>query len=100
MIRRLLETLIIEAFEHHRIESRIKTSAGDYLRLEELVNKALSCTAWTLGRNTKRALPRLKSAGDLSAHSRRYIAHRSDIDRMHSDLRVAAQELVLLAGLK
>ncbi len=36
MIRRLLETLIIEVFEHHKIESKIKKS-GDYLYLKDLI---------------------------------------------------------------
>ena len=31
MLRRLLETLIIEAFEHHRVDSKIKNSTGDFL---------------------------------------------------------------------
>src|SRR5688572_24995084 len=31
MIRRLVETLIIEAFEHCKIDSQIKNSSGDFL---------------------------------------------------------------------
>ena len=40
-----------------------------------------------------------KTVGDLSAHSRRYNAHKSDIDNI-PDLRVVVQELLYLAGLK
>jgi len=54
---------------------------------------------WNLSRNSKHALPRLKNIGDLSAHSRRYIAHRKDIDTHIDDLRVIVQELVYLADL-
>jgi ribosomal protein L11 len=53
-----------------------------------------------LSRNTKQALPRLKDVGDLSAHSRRYIAQRKDIDKLVQDLRVVVQELVTVAELK
>ena len=42
MIRRLLETLIIEAFEKHTIADKIKNASGDFLYLGDLVDKALS----------------------------------------------------------
>ena len=38
--------------------------------------------------------------GDKSAHSRRYNAHRGDIDPLLVDIRLVVQELVYLAGLK
>lgn len=100
MIRRLVETLVIEAFESHKIESKIKDSTGDYLRLRDLVTKALNEPAWNLGRNVKKILPRLKDVGDLSAHSRRFIAQREDIEKIMLDLRVVAQEFIFLAALK
>src|SRR5229473_1931995 len=69
MMRRLIETLIIECFEEHGIAEKIKdTRTGDFLYLKELIDKALQETAWNLGRNTKQALPKLKNVGDQSAH--------------------------------
>lgn len=100
MIRRLVETLIIEAFEKHGLASKIQGPTSDFLYLRDLITVTLNESAWNLGRNTKRALPRLKDIGDQSAHSRRFIAHRSDIDNVIPDLRVVAQELIFLAGLK
>ena len=101
MMRRLLETLIIECFEAYGIEGKIKDSnSGDFYFLSMLVQKVSNETSWTLGRNTKRALPKLKAIGDLSAHSRRYIAHREDIDKIIPDFRIVCQELVYLANLK
>lgn len=100
MIRRLLETLIIEAFEHHGIATQIKNTSGDFLYLRDLISKTLSEPTWNLSRNTKAALPRLKDIGDKSAHSRRYVAHKSDVKDIIPDLRVAVQELAFLAGLK
>ncbi len=55
---------------------------------------------WNLGRNAKKALPKLKSIGDQSAHNRRYNAHREDIDKLSTDFRNVCQELLYLAGLK
>lgn len=101
MIRRLLETLIIEAFESHAIASKIKNpKTGDFYYLSDLISLALSEPSWNLSRNTRQSMPKLKTIGDLSAHSRRYNAHRSDIDNIISDLRVVVQELIYLAGLK
>lgn len=100
MMRRLLETLIIEVFEHHRITAKIKNSNGDFLHLADLISATISQTTWNLGRNTKQALPRLKSLGDQSAHSRRFVAHREDVDMVQADFRTVAQELLFLAELK
>jgi hypothetical protein len=76
MMRRLIETLIIEAFEHHGIAHKIRNPAGDFLYLADLVAATLHESTWNLGRNAKKALPRLKEIGDQSAHSRRFVAHR------------------------
>lgn len=101
MMRRLIETLIIEAFEQHRLDHKIKISTtGDFLMLRDLIDKTLQESAWNLGRNTKQSLPRLKTLGDQSAHGRRYNAHREDIDRVIQDFRGTCQELIYLANLK
>ena len=100
MIRRLVETLIIEVFEHHKIANKIKTPAGDFPYLSDLITHTLNETSWNLTRNAKQALPKLKNIGDLSAHSRRYNANHDDIDKIINDLRVCVQELLYLAGLK
>jgi hypothetical protein len=99
MMRRLLETLIIEVFEHFKLAGEIKNQHGDFMYLADLVGAVLSQSAWNLGRNTKAALPRLKSLGDQSAHSRRFVAHREDVDKVQGDFRVVVQELLFLAEL-
>ncbi|OIR19851.1 hypothetical protein GALL_07350 [mine drainage metagenome] len=100
MLRRLLETLIIECYEAHGIEKRIKDSDGNYFFLRDLVDVAIKETSWTLGRNVRSALPKLKDIGDKSAHSRRYNAHREDIDKLSREVRDVIQELLVLAKLK
>jgi hypothetical protein len=100
MMRRLMETLIIECFEKHQIAEKIKNARGDFLYLADLIDKVTQETTWNLGRNTKQALPKLKNLGDQSAHSRRYTAHREDIDKLSSDFRTVCQELIYLAQLK
>lgn len=100
MIRRLLETLIIEAFEHAKDSAAIQAANGEFVFLRDLIDAALAQPSWNLGRNCKQAMPRLKDVGDKSAHSRRFLAHRSDIEKVTSDLRTVVQELVLLAELQ
>ena len=101
MMRRLVETLIIECFEHHNITHKIQNpTSGDYFYLGELVDATLNETAWHLTRNAKKALPRLKSIGDKSAHSRRFNAYRGDIDGLSDDFRTVCQELLYIAKLR
>ena len=100
MVRRLVETLIIEVYEYNQIQSKIQNQNGDYLYLGDLVKLVTSETKWTLSRNTKRALEELKEIGDRSAHSRYFNAHRSDIDNIKSGLRIVIQELLSIANIK
>ena len=100
MMRRLMETLIIECFEHHEIAHEIKNTSGDFLFFGDLIDKTLQKTAWNLSKNTKKGLPKLKNIGDQSAHNRRYNAHRGDVENVSTDFRVACEELLYISGLK
>jgi hypothetical protein len=100
MLRRLLETLIIETFESKGIASKIKDGNGDFYYLSDLIRLTLAEPSWNLSRNSKSALPKLKDIGDKSAHNRRFLAVRNDIDKILSSVRIVVQELVYLAGLK
>lgn len=100
MIRRLVETLIIEVYEKHKKEVEIQDRDGNYLMLSHLVDKILTDKTWNLGRETKPALPQLRSLGDRSAHNRHYLAKKGDIDKVLHGLRVVVDDLLHKAGLK
>jgi hypothetical protein len=100
MIRRLLETLIVEAYEHFNIASKIQNGNGDFVYLRDLIDACLKEKSWNLGRNCRSAMPKLKDIGDKSAHSRRYIAQKKDLEPLLADIRLVVQEFVYLAGLK
>jgi len=100
MIRRLIETLIIECFESKGIAHKIQNATGDFVYLSDLISATLSENSWNIGRNAKKSLKALKDIGDKSAHSRRFIAQRRDIDNIMADIRNAVQELIYLASLK
>jgi len=98
MIRKLLETLIIELFEKNKIQEKIKDSDGNFYMLSQLVDSLVKDSNWTLSRNTKQYLPKIKKLADISAHNRRFIAQKSDIDQYKTELRLIIQELILLIG--
>ena len=100
MIRRLIETLIIEVYEAFNISQKIKNDKDDFLYLSDLIIAIENEPSWNLGRNAKKSLKSLKDIGDKSAHSRRFNAHRQDVDKIIEDLRVVVQELIYLAKLK
>jgi hypothetical protein len=92
MLRRLIETLIIGAYEHHGIGDKIRKD-GEYIEFGALIGKAAAETAFKLGRDTKRVLPELKYFGDVGAHSRMILVRRPDLDRLHNQVRGAVEEL-------
>lgn len=100
MIRRLVETLLIECFEAHNIKANIQDSRGDYFMMRDLVTATLNQTEFVLSRNGKKSLPRFKDTGDKSAHSRFYTAIKSDIEPLRPDLRLLVQELLNHSKLK
>lgn len=100
MVRRLVEVLVIEVYEHHQKGSAIKDAQGNYYFLEGLVKQILSQKDWSLGRTTTKSLNRLKTMGDLSAHSRQYNAQRQYIDDEIQGLRATCEDLLYLAGLR
>ena len=99
MMRRLLESAIIEAFEAKGIAANIEGPNCDYLHLSDLISGALNESSWTLSRNSKKALPGLLNAGHKSAHGRYYHARREDLERLRPSYRVVIEEFLHLAGL-
>ncbi len=99
MMRRLIETVIVEAFEGYHLESKVKDGNGEFFQLTDLVNAALNEPAWNLTRNTKKSLPKLKDVGHLSAHARRYNARTPELDKLVPDVRVVIEEFLHLANL-
>ncbi|MEH1965309.1 hypothetical protein [Nostoc sp.] len=99
MVRRLIETLIIECYEHHKIDSKIKNKNGDFFALKDLISKFLSETEWNVSRSKNlEKIADIKVIGDLSAHNRRYNARDYDINKVKADIRIAVEELVYIAG--
>ena len=99
MMRKLLETVIIEVFESKNISQELKNNDGDFLFLKDLIDITLKHTEFNLGRNVKKGLPKLKDVGDKAAHGRRYTTQRLYIDELKNEFRDTIQELLILAKL-
>lgn len=102
MLRRLLETLIIEAYEHLNRETEIKDGGGNYLMLSDLAVRACGehgHKGINLGRDSKKALQEARNVGNWSAHARRFLAHAGDLTKFQSGLRLLVQELIQIGDL-
>jgi hypothetical protein len=100
LVRRVIETLIIEAYVHVNRDAEIKGADGNYLMLSGLIDKAVSLTGLPLGRDSKKHLGAIKELGDRSAHKRNYNAVKADLDKIQTPLRVTVDELINLANLR
>ena len=100
LLRRLVETLLIECYEHEKIQSRIADSDGNYCMLSGIIADAVDKSGLSLGRETKTVLRELKSIGDRSAHNRRYNAVRADLGKIHLGVRLVVDKLIQLAQLR
>jgi Domain of unknown function (DUF4145) len=102
MLRRLLETLIIEAYEHFDRDTEIKDGSRNYLMLSELAERACGEKGHkgiNLGRDSKKALREARDVGNWSAHARRFLAHAGDLTKFQVGVRLLAQELIQIADL-
>lgn len=100
MMRRLLESVIIEAFEARGLDAKIKSGpADDFFQLTALVNAALAESSWNLPRNVKQGLPNLRDLGHRSAHNRYYLAKKPDIDGMLGAYRETVEAFMHIAKL-
>ncbi|MBR0757315.1 DUF4145 domain-containing protein [Bradyrhizobium jicamae] len=102
MLRRLLETLIIEAYEHLGRETEIRDGGGNYLMLSDLAERACGENGHrglNLGRDSKKALKDARNIGNWSAHARRFLAHSGDLTKLQAGTRLLVQELVQIAEL-
>jgi hypothetical protein len=100
LVRRLVETLLIEVYEAKKIETEIKGADGNYLMLRDIISRTLSQAHFHLGRDARKALDAVKELGDRAAHNRRFCATAGDVAKIESGLRVVVDELIALGQLR
>lgn len=96
MMRKLAETLIIECFERYNKDATIKDNAGQFYYLSDLIPKFVTSNKWNVSRNLEANIRKVKKYGDLSAHNRRFLAKKSDMEEFKFELRQMVQEIILI----
>ncbi len=99
MMRRLLELVIIEAFEARKIDAKIKDANGDFFQLTALIKSALAEKSWNLPRNVRKNIESLRDLGHTSAHNRYYLAKQPYIDELKSIYRETIEAFLHIANL-
>jgi len=94
MIRRAIETLIIEVYEFLKDEKEIKDSEGNYLTFSKLIDKTLINNKIKLSKIAKNDLKIIKKFGDTAAHNRRLNLKKCDIDKYSDSIRLIVEELI------
>ncbi|MEL7655975.1 MAG: hypothetical protein AAGU75_08715 [Bacillota bacterium] len=94
MMRKLLESLIVECFERHGASDEIKDGTKFYY-LSDLIPSYLNSEYWNTSPNLQTNIAKIKEYGDLSAHNRRFLAQKEHIDRIKSGVEQVIQEIVL-----
>lgn len=100
LMRRLVEILLIHAYEHLKIADKIKGSDGNYFLLEKIVQDAQSNSTLSLSRNTKICIEKFRTLGNFSAHKIYYNCKPSYIEEVILDYRATVEELLYKSGLK
>lgn len=99
LIRRLIESLIIDVYihsgRHHEIQNQ-----GVFFTLDGLIAFLSGDPRMALGRNTPANLREIKQIGDTAAHDRVYVTPQLDIDDAMPRIRRTVRELLTLSGIQ
>ena len=94
MIRRAIETLIIEVYESLNIEDQIKDSNENFFQFNKLIDEAVANPKIKLSKIAKADLKAIKKFGDTAAHNRRLNLIKQDIDKYSDSIRLIVEELI------
>jgi len=96
MIRRLLETLIIEVFEKKGLANNIKDQSGNYLMFADLVNRLINTVETPVGKTTRKELPIIAVVLNNCAHSRSFNISKAQLVQYQAFIVITIQELMIL----
>ena len=100
LMRRLIEILLILAYQANHIESTIQDSDGAFKQLNSIIDDAKTNKTLAFSRNTKESLEKFRKLGNFSAHKIYYNAVRRSIEEEILDFRAVVEELLYKANLR
>lgn len=100
LMRRLIEVLIVLAYEANGIQASIQDQNGDYKNLSKIIGAAITNKTLALSKTTKSSLDGFRTLGNFSAHQIYYNAKRKDIQKASAEFRAAVEELLYKSGIK
>jgi hypothetical protein len=100
MCRRLLECLLLLAFERAAKGEVIRDASGEYRAVADIIGLACSNRHIKLGRGAGAVMGKIEYVGDLAAHHPTYTTRQKDIDEQLSGFQRVVVELAELAEIK
>jgi len=99
LMRRLLEILLIHAYEHVG-KTTLITEGDGFKNLSFIINFTISNKPFPLSKEVTETLDNFRVVGNFSAHKIHYNAKRKDIDNIRFPYRLTVEELLYRSGLK
>ncbi|MCK5320275.1 DUF4145 domain-containing protein [Candidatus Parcubacteria bacterium] len=99
MIRRLMESLIIEIYVKDKRDAEIKNGVNFFM-LDRLSAQINGDSSISLSRGMKSSMDKIKELGDTASHHRTYITLKKDIDDEKLKIRKTLNELFVLSEIK
>lgn len=100
LMRRLIEIILILAYEHLNIQAMIKDSQQNYYPLEKITNDAIKNKTLNLSRDSKNVLDEFRTIGNFSAHKIYYNCRKSELKKVCLSYRATIEELLYKSGIK
>ena len=100
LMRRLLEILLIQSYEHLSIEAEIQDVSGNFQMLNHIVTNAKKNKKLGLSRNSRDTIDEFRVLGNFSAHKIFYNAKRKDLSKITTEYRATIEELLYKSGIK
>lgn len=99
ILRRLVETLIIELYTRRSCQSEIQDkTTNEYLMLKALIDKLNGDPRFGMQSRVITGLKAVKDLGDIAAHDFKIRIRKTDLDRIQTSTRVAIERLIFVIG--
>ena len=101
VMRRLLESLLVLAFQNANIEAEIMDKSGSHhIALDGIIKKAEQNAVLALSSNTKKDMVLFKDLGNYSAHKIWYNCTQGDLKPHILKYRAIIEELLYKSGMR